>query len=146
MGRPTTYTPYIAEQICLRLMEGESLRTICKDESMPSRASVNKWLIDNTEFSDQYARAREAQAEVLADEIICIADDATRDDVKDSGALERAKIRIDARKWYSSKVAPKKYGNHKSVEWKGEVENKTPDLSHFTFEQLYELKHGRKPE
>lgn len=113
---------------------------------MPSRAAVNKWLIEHQEFTDQYVRAREAQAEVYADEIVELADDISRDSLKDSGAIERAKVQIDARKWVASKLLPKKYGSFKAVEIKGELETKGADLSHLSFEQLYELKHGRKPE
>lgn len=131
-------------------MEGESLRSICRDDDMPARAAVNKWLIEHQEFTDQYVRAREAQAEVFADEIVQLADDiskdAERDEISVNVAIERAKVQIDARKWVASKLLPKKYGSFKSVELKGEIEQKAADLSHLSFEQLYELKHGRKPE
>lgn len=145
-GRPSTYTPYIAEQICNRLIDGESLANICRDESMPSATTVFNWLHEHSEFLDNYTRAREAQAEKLADELIEIADDDSRDAVKDLGAIERARLKIETRKWVASKLRPKKYGSFKSVELKGELELPAADLSHLTFEQLYELKHGRKPE
>ena len=67
---------------------------------------------------EKYARAREAQAEYYADQIIDIADQSERDLVitedgieqKNNEVLERTKIRIDARKWIASKLQPKKYG------------------------------------
>lgn len=146
MARQPTYTPDIAEMICIKLMEGESLISICKDKNMPSESTVYKWLNDIPEFSEQYARAREVQAERYADEIINIADDISRDLIPFSGAIERSKLQVDARKWIASKLLPKKYGSFKAIEVKGEVETKQADLSHLSFEQLYELKHGRKPE
>src|SRR5690606_30733955 len=142
----STYTSEIGEKICMRLMEGESLLSICKKKDMPSTSTVYKWLLEIPEFSDNYVRAREAQADRSADEIISIADDDTRDLIPYSGAIERSKLKVDARKWVASKLLPKKYGSFKAIEVNGQVETKQADLSHLTFEQLYELKHGRKPE
>lgn len=125
MARPSSFTQKIADTICMRLAEGESLRKICADEAMPSAVTVFKWLSDETktEFVKQYARAREAQADTLADEILEIADDGTRDTYIDSEGNERtdqdviarSRLRVDARKWYASKVAPKKYGDKLAV-------------------------------
>ena len=71
---------------------------------MPSEALVRSWAIDNVDgFSARYARAREIQADVLAEDTVEIAD--TEEDP------QKARVRIDARKWFASKVAPKKYGD-----------------------------------
>lgn len=102
-GRPTTFTPDLAGLICDRIAEGESLRSICEQVGMPSRSTVHMWLAQNDTFSDQYAHAREAQADKLADEIIEIADTATDASI--------ARLRVDARKWAASKLAPKRYGD-----------------------------------
>ncbi len=70
-GRPTKHTKALAGIICERLAGGESLRTVCADEAMPDKATVLRWLGDDkTEFRDQYAHAREVQAEAIADEIV----------------------------------------------------------------------------
>jgi hypothetical protein len=89
---------------------------------MPGKATVFRWLGANEEFRDQYARAREAQAEALADEIIDIADDGHNDWmernqgdaagwVQNGEAMQRSRLRVDARKWVASKLLPKKYGD-----------------------------------
>lgn len=124
MGRPSDYTDVIADAICEALADGQSLRTICLAEEMPNRATVFRWLAANETFRDQYARARDTQAEALADEILDIADDGTndwmerRDDQganlgwKENGeAMARSKLRVEARKWVASKLLPKKYGD-----------------------------------
>jgi len=122
MAGVSTYTQKIGDAICNRLAEGESLRSICKDEDQPSMATVFKWLNDFPAFSEQYARAREEQAEALADEITSIADEVgTRSLVNEEGeevlvafdatAVARNRLRIDARKWVASKLKPKKYGD-----------------------------------
>src|SRR4051794_13715827 len=73
-GRPSVYTPELAAEICERLACGESLRAICRGETMPGPTRVYCWLDEKPEFRERYARAREAQGEHCADEIIAVAD------------------------------------------------------------------------
>lgn len=122
-GRPSTYSDEIAEIICIRLGGGESLRTICSEEGMPSQQTVYSWLYKFPEFLEKYTRAREEQAETHADEIVSIADeqpdlvevkdkDGNVVDIKlDSAFIAWQKQRIDARKWNAAKQRPKKYGD-----------------------------------
>ena len=119
----STYTKQIADIICIRLSEGESLKEIVRSEGMPDRATVYRWLLEQPVFCDMYTRAREEQADTLADEIIAIADESPeineiRDkhgdviDIKiDSGYVAYQKQRIEARKWTAMKLKPKKYGD-----------------------------------
>jgi hypothetical protein len=128
MGRPTVFNQTIANTICIRISEGKSLREILKEEGMPAQSSVYEWLIARPDFTEQYSRAREEQAETLADEIIAIADEmpeiiAVTD--KKTGALIEHKLdgafllwqknRIEARKWTAMKLKPKKYGDRLQV-------------------------------
>lgn len=112
MARPTKYTEKLAAEICERIMNGESLRSIVQDDHMPNRSSVHKWLAEIQEFSDQYAKAKDNQADTLADEIMYIAD--TADDV------QKARLQVDTRKWIASKLKPKKYGEKVDVTSDGE--------------------------
>lgn len=104
----SSYTQEVADKICQRLMAGESLRKICQDEDMPGQATVYEWLTQESGFSEQYTKAREAQAETMADELLEIADDDTSD-------VNRARLRIDTRKWVAMKLKPKKYGDKLAV-------------------------------
>jgi hypothetical protein len=114
-GRPPEYTPEIGEEICRRLSEGESLRRICADERMPHRATALLWAVCPTEltkeFSAQYARARQAQAEGYIEDVVDIADGrGLPDDRGDEDAPPdpiRDRLRVDTRKWIASKVLPK---------------------------------------
>ncbi|MGE4718789.1 ubiquitin carboxyl-hydrolase [Yersinia enterocolitica] len=106
-GRPSDYTPEIAETICNLLMEGESLRAICKRDDVPHIATVLAWLHRHEEFHEQYVRAREIQAEVMAEDIIMYADSAA----EEASAVAKARLQVDARKWYASKVATRRYGD-----------------------------------
>jgi hypothetical protein len=123
MGRPTIFSQHLADTICSRIAEGESLREICKDDDMPERVTIYRWLQADPDFCNHYTRAREDQADTLADEIIAIADESpeineVRDkdgnviDIKiDSGYVNYQRQRIDARKWTAMKLKPKKYGD-----------------------------------
>lgn len=128
-GRPTVYSDGIVFTICTRLSHGESLRQICKDDDMPGLTTIIDWLNDTTKegFHKQYDRARALQAEIMFDEIIEISDDGTNDwtdrevgkdrliRAADHEHIQRSKLRVDTRKWYLSKVLPKKYGEKLDV-------------------------------
>ena len=122
------------------LASGRSLIAICQSEGRPSFTTFMRWLAEEGEagniLRDKYARAREAQAEVMAEDILAIADEecttvradkhGTQDDgdgktevVFDSTAVQRNRLRVDARKWLLSKMAPKKYGDKVTQEHTG---------------------------
>lgn len=112
MGRHSDYTEELAQIICDKLANGASLRAICREDGFPSIDSVNRWLRANQDFREQYARAREDQADGYFDEIIEIADK-----VADGVLLsDAARVQIDARKWVAGKLRPKKYGDKTTVE------------------------------
>lgn len=129
-GRPSSYTQEIADAICEQLMEGISLREICRQNDMPGLTTVHMWLLKHDAFREQYARAREVQADTHVDEMIDIADNARNDWMIRNGgddagwrengdSANRAKLRIDTRKWISARMAPKKYGERITQEHTG---------------------------
>lgn len=123
MGRSSEYKAEVAETICERLMEGESLRKICSDPDMPDRNTVFRWLSANEDFHRQYARAREIQADTLFEETLEISDDDSLDiGFDDEGKpfikgenIQRARLRVDTRKWMAGKLKPKVYGDKTTV-------------------------------
>jgi hypothetical protein len=146
VGRPKKYTKEIGNEICKRLMLGDSLRTICKNKKLPSATTIFNWLADEefnkeTKFLEQYERAREIQADYLADELIDIADDGRNDYMERKGKngqtynaintehVQRSRLRIDTRKWIASKLKPKKYGEKMDLTSDGEkLEGPVPYL------------------
>jgi hypothetical protein len=128
-GRPSSFTQEVADAICERIAEGESLRSICQDDDKPSKATVFRWLAADEIFRDQYARAREAQADALFDEILNIADDGRNDTYTDEDGNERtnqdviarSRLRVDARKWMAGKLRPKVYGEKLDLAHSGEL-------------------------
>lgn len=113
VGRPSSYTPEIAAAICERLAAGQSLRAICRDEDMPAEATVRKWAVEDVNgFSAQYTRSRDIGLDAIADDVFEIADNQRGDPTRD-------RLRFDARRWYLSKLAPKKYGDKVTNEHTG---------------------------
>jgi hypothetical protein len=134
MARTSSYSDVMADTICERISDGQSLRTICEDEGMPNKSTVFRWLAANPEFATKYAHAREAQADALVDEMIDIADDGRNDwmekrnqDGENIGwqengeALRRSDIRIKTRQWVAAKLRPKKYGEKLELEHGGKI-------------------------
>lgn len=143
-GRPSKYTDEIRDEICSRLATGESLRSICKDDHLPDRRTVHRWIIENIGeevqgdtviaegFCHHYTRARDLGLDEMADDLLDIADDGTNDwmektinkgkdneyeiEVLNKEAVMRSRLRVDTRKWYLSKMAPKRYGDSRKIE------------------------------
>ena len=114
VGRPSLYSNELVHQICEWISEGKSLRSFCRIEGNPGFQTVLDWLNDDDKlyFRSKYARAREIQAEVMADELLEIADDTKPDQLK----LAHDKMKIETRQWIAAKLLPKKYGNIQHIE------------------------------
>lgn len=117
--------------------ENKSLNNILREDGMPKHNSVYKWLAEDKEFANNYARARDIRADVIFDEILEIADNKEGDfveETKDDGTvitkvnhenIQRSRLRVDARKWILAKMAPKKYSDKIDVTSNGEnIEDK----------------------
>ena len=105
-GRPSTYDPALGLRICERIMDGETLGAICDDEEMPGRGQVLRWLAGDPDFRLQYRQAVVLRAELMAEDLLRIADgaDATKDGVM------HARLRIDTRKYLLARCLPRVYG------------------------------------
>jgi len=127
VGRPTDYTPDLAASICERLAAGESMRSVSRDDEMPSMTSLFKWLREHEEFAQQYAIAKDESADALVEDMLDIADNQVEQPIlvngepviidgkplmaKDAVSVNHARLRVDTRKWAASKLKPKKYGD-----------------------------------
>lgn len=137
-GRPSKLSHELIEKICARIISGDSLNRICKDEEYPEKVTIYRWLMKGSEkeseqifknFCNQYAQAREAQIEAKIDEVFEIADDGTNDwnpKIDKEGNqigwqvnnehIQRSRLRIDTIKWVACKLKPKKYGDKLETE------------------------------
>lgn len=129
-GRPSMFTDKLGIEICRRIAEGESLRSVCLDKKMPTRETVHVWIIDgkHKEFSDQYERSTNVRTENMFDDLQNISD--LKDETE---SPMRSRLRIDTRKWYLSKIMPKKYGEKIDLTSGGEkIEGNTIIFKDFT--------------
>lgn len=132
VGRPSIFSQELADRICGEIIEGYSLRSVCKAEDMPCVSTVLLWLRTKPEFLLQYEKAKEEQADALAEEMLDIADDGANDWMEKYGKdgenigwqvngehVQRSRLRLDTRKWIASKLKPKKYGDKLTQELTG---------------------------
>lgn len=135
-GRPSRFTTDLADSICRRLADGESLRNICAEDDMPNRETVRLWLRERPSFLANYARAREDQADSLWDEAVDKARHAT-----DGASAACARVFLDATAKLAGKLAPKVYGEKLAIET-----TYHHDPSSLTDEELAEIVAGRRRE
>lgn len=134
------YTPELRDKICALLATGMTLRAVCRLDNIPDRQTIYNWITSNIGevknengdvieegFFDHYSRAREVGLDEVADETVEIADDGTNDFIEiemkkggkkivyDKEAVQRSKLRVDARQWYLQNMAPRKYGKNIEV-------------------------------
>lgn len=116
-GRPSEYTDTIFNDICDKLADGKSLKSICEKEDMPSKATFYNWINNDKDLLDKYARAKNDGADALADDIQDIADKVL------NGSYEPNAGRVagDLKKWVASKLKPKKYGDKLDMTSNGET-------------------------
>jgi hypothetical protein len=129
--KPVKLTPALQEEICLAISTSTlSIKKLCKQNPhWPTAKHIFARRVKDPLFGDQYARAKCEQIEAFIDEMLEIADDGSNDtyvnddgkSVTDHDVLGRSRLRIDLRKWYASKLAPKLYGDNK-----GKDEDKSP--------------------
>lgn len=124
-GAPAfVWTREIEDEILDHIMNGRSFRDFLvknRAEHLPSVPTFFKRIREDDSFAERYARAREFQADCEFEEIAEIADNGSNDWMENNDPdnpgyrlngehVQRSRLRVDARKWRASKLAPKKYG------------------------------------
>jgi hypothetical protein len=107
-GRPSTYTQEKAQEICMMIEAGMTLTSICNLPDMPHISTIYDWQDSFPEFAERYSHARNRQADTLASRVI--------DEAMNSSDAPIGRLRMDALKWFASKMAPKKYGDKVEIE------------------------------
>ena len=122
-GRPSSYSPELADEICRLIAKGESLSAICANPKMPCDDTVAGWAVDDVEgFFGKYTRAKQMRCFHYADEIVEIADESSRDyriikkggreiEIPDKEHMMRSTLKVDTRKWLMVKFLPKVFGD-----------------------------------
>ncbi|MBP9706803.1 MAG: hypothetical protein KBD78_04115 [Oligoflexales bacterium] len=112
----------IIDEIIEEISNGRSLVGILKSKKeYPSYTNFMRWIDADQKVREKYTKAKEAQADYLAEQLLDIADDGKNDwmqsnDPNNPGYrfnnehYQRSRLRVDTRKWIASKLKPKKYG------------------------------------
>ncbi|TDR90256.1 terminase small subunit protein [Enterovirga rhinocerotis] len=121
-GRPSGYSPERVEPFLNLIAEAKSTVEAAKAIGVEPR-TIFRWLETHDEFRQQYARAKEAAADHLVEEVLAIVDDGRNDFIEGKGgpifnaeAVARSRLRFEARKWLAGKLRPKKYGEKLDVD------------------------------
>lgn len=99
--------------VLAQMREGKSLRQSAEMAGV-ARQTFLDWVDKDQELAGQYAQARAAMIDKIADDIMTIADEdliPTGEGKVDSAMVQKQRLRVDTRKWLLSKMAPKKYGD-----------------------------------
>ncbi|MDP3560229.1 MAG: hypothetical protein Q8R79_07785 [Legionellaceae bacterium] len=125
-GRPTKYNLKLGQEICDAIAStSKGTKKLCAEHPhWPCQDTLFTWLRAYPEFSEQYAQAKVCQIELLVDEVLEISDDASQDQyvnelgvlVSNPPAINRARLKVDTRKWLACKLVPKVYGNKIDIE------------------------------
>src|SRR5271170_5774058 len=133
-GRPALYSTELAQRICDRLTDGETLTNICKEPGMPSRITVWRWIRNNEEFETNYARAREAGAYWLDDKMMDEAESIV-DGESATVALAKAKLY----QWMAQVRNPRAYGNKPFATVEATVTKAKPVTDEQAMEEIAQL-------
>jgi len=115
MARPSSYTPAIANKVCGYIMAGLTLRQLEGKPGLPTWRTICNWLLNNEEFFQQHARARQVQAWGEVDEMLLIADECTPKNA------HQARLRVDVRKFRAERFNRAAFGDKREVKHTGEL-------------------------
>ncbi len=127
----------IFDAICLRIEEGESLRSVLRDDNMPSSRTFFKWIHEDDIKVKQYARSTSERADAMFEDMLEICDNVGGDmvtlpdgrEVVDNAVIARDRLRVDTRKWAAAKMNPKKYGDKVETIHSGEIKGNEPKVN-----------------
>jgi hypothetical protein len=133
----------VMEHVCNELATsslgiGKILSNGLDGNTLPRYSTFMYWLDEDAALLDRYAKAKDAQADFMADEMLEIADgnaeyvvDQNGVSRKDSADVQHKRLRVETRKWLASKLKPKKYGDKTTIA--GDAEN---PLAVLTMDQI----------
>lgn len=116
-GRPSIYSQELADRILTEYSKGCSIRAICEKDDMPDRVTLWRWRNEKPEFAAALARAREANAETIEDQISDIEQKVLTEQVNP----QAANVVLSSMRWRARVLHPKRYGDKAEVEHSGNV-------------------------
>ena len=123
MGRPPGDSLYpnkeaIKDQLVTWLSDGKTLRAFCRQEGMPHNSILYDWQVQDADFAQRIAHARDIGHDAIADECLQLIDkeplevfDEAGNRRYDPGSIAWKKNQIETRLKLLAKWNPKKYGD-----------------------------------
>jgi hypothetical protein len=102
------YSSYVVDLICEKIVEGESLKTICMSPGFPTYATLCRWKKQVEGIQEQLDQARRDRAEMMRDEAWQIAKDAKEHNVDSS------KLKVQTAQWLASTDNKERFGSAKA--------------------------------
>lgn len=99
------WTASLVDRICGEIASGRGIREVAAEKWCPSEPSIYRRMGEDAAFSDRINQARAAQQDREIEECVRMADEANVED------WQVVKLRIWARQWRASKLAPRRYGD-----------------------------------
>lgn len=123
----------VFNDIVEQMMNGKTLSSLCSLPEYPDYSVFVNWVAYDQDLYKIYARAKQVQADYFAESIVDISDT--------DNNPQRARNRMDSRRWHASKIAPRKYGDRVLNELSGSInQNVKVDLSNMTPEMRQQLR------
>lgn len=103
----TMRTPELIQKILDRIIAGESLKSICRDEEMPEFKNVMIWRHEDPELDTRFIRAMATRAGAFEEQILDLID--TTDDISHAQLMT---AKINGLKWLANIAKPKRYAEN----------------------------------
>lgn len=110
-------SPESINELCSHIIDCGSLREFARAKGF-AVVTLYDWIEADVNRAEQYARAREKQAESFAADLVDLAQKAHG---LDSAGVNAVRLEVDTRKWIASKMLPRKYGDFQRTELSGEL-------------------------
>lgn len=118
IGAPTKYTEKLADELCTRISEGETLTKVCAALNI-SMNTVYQWAHKNPSFHEKYKLSRSNQATSLISQLV----DEFRENLTNENALA-ARTKSDLYRWIAARQAPSDFGDSKRIELSAEINHR----------------------
>lgn len=127
------YTKDLGEEVCRRVADGQSLVKIIEELGLGGMGTIYDWTLEDGYFGENYARAREAQADAMDGKIHKVGEDVEAKKLDPASA----RVMLEAYKWRAERLKPKVYGAQGQVT---HISTSQADLDRLSTDDLRAMK------
>ncbi len=114
-GRPSTFTPELAERVLEQVAQGKFIVDIGGDRGLPAWRTIYRWADARSDFRQDLARAHEDGAHALLAQAERLLEAATRD------TIQVVRERVQHIRWRVSRLNPAAYGDRSELRVSGTI-------------------------